>query len=62
MGFFVTLDNYAEVDLYTNAMLNGWKHPVVLRILPKRFNMKVTTTEEAKDLSNIKIDELIGSI
>ncbi|MCH88483.1 gag-pol polyprotein [Trifolium medium] len=32
----------------------------ILRSLPKRFNMKVTTIEEAQDLSTIKVDELIG--
>jgi hypothetical protein len=34
----------------------------ILRPLPKRFNMKDTTIEEAQDLITIKVDELIGSL
>jgi hypothetical protein len=34
----------------------------IFRSLPRRFNMKVTTIEEAQDLSTIKVDELIGSL
>lgn len=34
----------------------------ILRSLPKRFYMKVTSIEEAKDVSTIKVDELIGSL
>src|SRR4051812_1270490 len=34
----------------------------ILRSLPKRFDMKVTTIEEAQDISNMKLDELIGSL
>ncbi|XP_057452263.1 uncharacterized protein LOC130744085 [Lotus japonicus] len=34
----------------------------ILRSLPKRFDMKVTTTEEAQDIGTIKVDELIGSL
>lgn len=34
----------------------------ILRSLPKRFVMKVTTIEEAQDFINIKVDELIGSL
>ena len=32
----------------------------ILRSLLKRFDMKVTTIEEAQDISNVKVDELIG--
>lgn len=32
----------------------------ILRSLSKKFDMKVKTIEEARDLSNIKVDELIG--
>lgn len=34
----------------------------IIRSLPKKFDMKVITIEEAKDLSNIKVDELIDSL
>jgi len=34
----------------------------ILRSLPKRFDMKVTTIEEAQDISNMQVDELIGSL
>lgn len=36
-----------------------WK---VLRSLPERFYPKITTIEEAKDVNELKIDELVGSI
>jgi len=32
----------------------------ILRSLPKRFHMKVTTIEEAQDISNMQVDDLIG--
>ena len=34
----------------------------IFRSLPKRFDMKVTAIEEAQDISNMKVDELIGSL
>ena len=34
----------------------------ILRSLPKRFDMKFTTIEEAQDISSLKVDELIGSL
>ncbi|PNX74790.1 gag-protease polyprotein [Trifolium pratense] len=34
----------------------------MLRSLPKKFDMKVTAIEEAKDISEIKLDELVGSL
>jgi len=34
----------------------------ILRSLPKRFDMKVTAIEEAQDISNMQVDELIGSL
>ncbi|KAK5835007.1 hypothetical protein PVK06_010689 [Gossypium arboreum] len=34
----------------------------VLRSLPKRFNIKVTFVEEAKNIEAMRIDELIGSL
>src|ERR1044072_9567004 len=32
------------------------------RSLPKRFDMKVTFIEKAQDISNMQVDELIGSL
>ncbi|MCH79532.1 gag-pol polyprotein [Trifolium medium] len=34
----------------------------ILRSLPKRFDMKVTAVEEANDISEMKVDEVIGSL
>src|ERR1044072_2015896 len=34
----------------------------ILRSLPKKFSMKVTAIEEAQDINNMKVDELIGSL
>ena len=34
----------------------------ILRSLPKRFDMKVTSIEEAQDINNLKVDELMGSL
>ncbi|MCI22293.1 gag-pol polyprotein, partial [Trifolium medium] len=34
---------------------NYWKSP-------KKFDMKVTFIEEAQDISNMKVDELVGSL
>ena len=34
----------------------------ILRLLPESFRVKVTTIEESKDLDDIKVQELIGSL
>jgi hypothetical protein len=34
----------------------------ILRSLPERFKIKVTTIEEIKDLKEMKIEELVGSL
>jgi hypothetical protein len=34
----------------------------ILRSLPKRFRIKVTTIEESKDLEEMKIEQLVGSL
>ncbi|WJX28723.1 hypothetical protein P8452_17405 [Trifolium repens] len=34
----------------------------ILRSLPKKFDMKVTTIEETQDISSMKVDELLGSL
>jgi RNA-binding protein YhbY len=34
----------------------------ILRSLPERFKIKVTTIEESRDLEEMKIEELVGSL
>jgi uncharacterized membrane protein len=34
----------------------------ILRSLPERFRIKVTTIEESKDLEEMKVEELVGSL
>jgi hypothetical protein len=34
----------------------------ILRSLSKRFRIKVTTIEESKDLEEMKIEQLVGSL
>jgi len=34
----------------------------ILRSLPERFRIKVTTIEESKDLEEMKIEEMVGSL
>ncbi|KAK2421778.1 gag-protease polyprotein [Trifolium repens] len=34
----------------------------ILRSLPKRFDMKVTTIEEARDIASMKVEEVVGSL
>jgi len=34
----------------------------ILRSLPKRFDLKVTATEEAQDTTSMKVEELIESL
>jgi hypothetical protein len=34
----------------------------IMRSLPKRFDMKVTAIEEAQDVKNMKVEELVGSL
>jgi hypothetical protein len=34
----------------------------ILKSLPERFRIKVTTIEESKDLKEMKIEELVGSL
>jgi hypothetical protein len=34
----------------------------ILRSLPERFRIRVTTIEESKDLEEMKIQELVGSL
>ncbi len=34
----------------------------ILKSLPERFRIKVTTIKESKDLDNMRIEELVGSL
>uniref|UniRef100_A0A803QE32 Gag-pol polyprotein n=1 Tax=Cannabis sativa TaxID=3483 RepID=A0A803QE32_CANSA len=34
----------------------------IVRVLPDRFNIKLTTMEEAKDFSTMKVEKLMGSL
>jgi hypothetical protein len=34
----------------------------ILRSLPEGFRIKITTIEESKDLEDMKIEELVGSL
>ncbi|XP_050919533.1 uncharacterized protein LOC127137087 [Lathyrus oleraceus] len=34
----------------------------IIRSLPKKFDIKVTTIEEAQDINTMRVDELIGSL
>jgi hypothetical protein len=60
---------YDRISDLRNSMINLGKKvsdtkliKKILRSLPERFGIKVTTIEESKDLDNMKIEELIGSL
>jgi len=58
---------YSKMSDFRNSMVSLGK-PVldvklickILRSLPERFRIKVTTIKESKDLEEIKIEELVG--
>jgi len=60
---------YSKMSDLRNSMVSLGK-PVsdvkliqkILRSLPERFRIKVTTIEESKDLEDMKIEELVGSL
>jgi hypothetical protein len=60
---------YSKISDLRNSMVSLRK-PVsdvklirkILRSLPERFRIKVTTIEESKDLEEMKIEELVGSL
>jgi hypothetical protein len=60
---------YSKMSHLRNSMVSFGK-PVsdvkfirkILRSLPERFRIKVTTIEESKDLEEMKIEELVGSL
>jgi hypothetical protein len=59
---------YTKISDLRNSLLSLGKMvsdvkliPKILRSLPERFRIKVTTIEESKDLESMKIEELVGS-
>ncbi|KAA0058969.1 gag-pol polyprotein [Cucumis melo var. makuwa] len=56
------LDIAKESDALGEKMSDSKLVRKVRRSLPSKFNMKVTTIEEANDLSKMKLDELFGSL
>jgi hypothetical protein len=60
---------YTKISDLRNSMVSLGKQisdvkliPKILRSLPERFWIKVTTIEESKDLEEMKIEELVGSL
>jgi len=60
---------YSKMSGLRNSMVNHGKTvsdvKLILKILislPERFRIKVTTIEESKDLDEMKIEELVGSL
>jgi hypothetical protein len=60
---------YTKISDIHNAMINLGKKvsdgkliKKILRSLPERFRIKVTTIEESKDLDTMKIKKLVGSL
>jgi hypothetical protein len=60
---------YTKISNLRNSMVSLGKQisdvkliQKILRFLPERFRIKVTTIEESEDLEEIKIEELVGSL
>jgi len=60
---------YDRISDLRNSMINLGKKvsdtkliKKILRYFPERFRIKVNTIEESKDLDNMKIEELVGSL
>ncbi len=61
--FHMTILDYANTfDSLGEKLLEERMVRKMLRSLPKKFDMKVTAIEEFRDLSDIKLDELVGSL
>jgi hypothetical protein len=59
---------YTKISDLRNSMTNLGKKisnakiiKKILKSLPERFSIKVTTIKESKDLDNMRIEELVGS-
>jgi hypothetical protein len=60
---------YSKISDLRNSMVSLGKSisdvkliQKILRSLPERFRIKVTTIKESKDLEEMKIEELVGSL
>lgn len=60
---------YAKITNLRNSMINLGKKvsdvkliKKILKSLPERFRIKVTTIEESKNLDEMKVEELVGSL
>jgi len=60
---------YTKITDLRNSMINLEKKvsdvkliKKILRSLPERFRIKVTSIEESKDLDEMKVEELVGSL
>lgn len=61
-NYYAHLCEISNKALCLGKRLSGSKlMQKMLRSLPKRFAIKVTTIEEAKEITTIKLDELVGS-
>ncbi|KAA0042158.1 gag-pol polyprotein [Cucumis melo var. makuwa] len=60
--------NERVLEIANESLLLGKKNfdskivQKVLRSLPRKFDMKVTSIEEAHDITTLKLDELFGSL
>jgi hypothetical protein len=60
---------YTRINNLRNSMVSFGKRVFdvklikkILRSLPDRFRIKVTSIEESKDLDSVKIEKLVGSL
>lgn len=54
----IAIESFALGEKISDTKL-VWK---VLRSLPPRFSMKVTTIKEVNDITSMKLDELFGTL
>ncbi|PNX66967.1 gag-protease polyprotein [Trifolium pratense] len=63
MEFHMTILDYDnQFDAFGEKIPEKKLVRKMLRSLPKKFDMKVTAIEEAKEISEMKLDELVGSL
>lgn len=63
LKFNVTLKDIADESPQLGERISDDKLvKKVLRSLPKRFFMKVVAIEKARDITTMKLDELVGSL